>query len=457
MKRIVEESAQNVNSNAGIFLAKQILDAVPSFGKFDSCQPSLKSVACQTYSNSCIAKAEVALMTLGKTSFCDIAAHQKDDLFADAVGGPVPSEPTFRQRLEYLAILPDARNWIDDANVELLSKVDDFGLVKTAGGERLPLDIDVSVLVNDGSRKENVGFTYHRIDGFAPIFATLGRLGYQLANELRPGIQHSQKGFPEFLRRSVGLVRRISDRRILLRVDSGHDADDTLATGFELDDEIRRAVEGSGLDFIVKRNARREDVRMWIEQANGEHCEPAYSYDDEKDGHVDVFRGVVSHLRTKSTGERPLFCVWEVKRMRRDNELFPQYSASTWWTNLPEDADTVIRLYRDHATCEQFHSELKTDMDVERLPSGDYKTNSLILSLSTLAFNVLRRIGQTARQVETEGGAKRPERIRLRTVILNLMYVAAIDGSHGGRKYLRLWRNCHQAKTFQAVFRRLAA
>ena len=99
MKRIVEESSQNVNSNAGIFLAKQILDTIPSFDKFDSCQPSEKSLACQTYSNSSIAKAEVALMTLGKTSFCDIAAHQKDDLFADAVGGAVPTEPTFRQRL----------------------------------------------------------------------------------------------------------------------------------------------------------------------------------------------------------------------------------------------------------------------------------------------------------------------------------------------------------------------
>ena len=65
--------------------------------------------------------------------------------------------------------------------------------------------------------------------------------------------------------------------------------------------------------------------------------------------------------------------------------------------------------------------------------------------------------GQTARQVETEDGEKRPERIRLRTVILNLMYVAAIDGSHGGRKYLRFGRNCHRAKTFQAVFRRLVA
>ena len=457
MKRIVEESSQNVNSNAGIFLAKQILDRIPSFSKFDGCQPSLKSIACQTYSNSCVAKAEVALMTLGKTSFCDIAAHQRDDLFADAVGGAIPSEPTFRQRLEYLATLPDARNWIDDANVELLSRVEDFGLVKTACGERLPIDIDVSVLVNDGCRKENIGFTYHRIDGFAPIFATVGRLGYQLANELRPGIQHSQKGFPEFLRRCVGLARRFHGGRLLLRVDSGHDADDTLATGFELDDEIRAAVEDIGLDFIVKCNARREDERTWIEQANGECCEPAYSYDDEKHGRVEVFRGVVSHLHTKSTGDRPLFRVWEVKRMKRDDELFPRYSTATWWTNLPEDADTVVRLYHDHATCEQFHSELKTDMDVERLPSGDYKTNSLILSLSTLAFNVLRRIGQTARQIEAEGGAKRPERIRLRTVILNLMYIAAIDGSHAGRKYLRLGRNCRRAKTFQAVFRRLAA
>lgn len=474
MNRIVEESSQNVNSNAGIILAKQILDGLPSLARFDSCQPSRKSLSSQVYSNSCVAKAEVALMTLGKTSFSDIAAHQEDDLFADAVGGAVPSEATFRQRLEYLATLPDARSWTDDANVELLSKVEDFGLVKTAGGERLPLDIDVSVLVNDDCRKENIGFTYHRVDGFAPIFATVGRLGYQLANELRPGNQHSQKGFPEFLRRCVGLVRRFHRGRILLRIDSAHDSDDTLATGFELDDEIRREVEGGGLDFIAKRNARREDERMWIDQANGEHGEPAYSYDDEKDGHVDAFRGVVSHLRSKSTCDRPLFCVWEVKRMKRDDELFPRYSTATWWTNLPDDADAVIRLYHEHATCEQFHSELKTDMDVERLPSGDYKTNSLILSLSTLAFNVLRRIGQTAHQVKTEGekvaegekdaegveGGKkrrRPERIRLRTVILNLMYVAAINGRHGGRKHLRLGRNCHQAKTFLAVLQRLAA
>ena len=146
-----------------------------------------------------------------------------------------------------------------------------------------------------------------------------------------------------------------------------------------------------------------------------------------------------------------------------------------------------MRLYHDHATCEQFHSELKTDMDVERLPSGDFRTNELFLSLATLAFNALRRIGQAS--LETPAGAdgaeanntgangaeangreadiapngaegtrvNRPKRIRLRTVILNLMYVAAIDGSHGGTRHLRLGRNCHMAKTFLAVYQRLAA
>lgn len=457
MKRIVEKSTQNVNSNAGIFLAKQILDRLPSFAKFDNDEVSRRSVANRIYSNSSIAKAEVALMTLGKTSFCDIVAHQKDSLFVDAAGGAIPSEATFRQRLEYLSALSGVTDWIDEANVELLSMVGDFGLVKTQFAEYLPVDIDVSVLVNDNCKKENVAFTYHRINGFAPIFATIGRHGYQLANELRPGNQHSQKEFPGFLRRCVRLVRRFYDRRILVRIDSAHDADDTLATGFALDDEMRASLEGSALDFIVKRNARHEDERMWIEQANGECSEPAYSYNDADNGRVDVFRGVVSHLRTRSTADRPLFCVWEVKRMKRDDELFARYSTATWWTNLPEDADTVIQLYHDHATCEQFHSELKTDMDVERLPSADYKTNTLILSLSTLAFNILRRIGQTAREVETESAGTRPERIRLRTVILNLMYIAAIDGSHAGCKYLRLGRNCHRHKTFEAVFRRLSA
>ena len=82
---IIENSMQNVNGNAGIFLAKQVLDKAASFKKFDERCNKPKSRTCQTYSNSSIIKSQVALMVLGKTSYCDIVAHQKDDLFADAI------------------------------------------------------------------------------------------------------------------------------------------------------------------------------------------------------------------------------------------------------------------------------------------------------------------------------------------------------------------------------------
>jgi hypothetical protein len=35
----------------------------------------------------------------------------------------------------------------------------------------------------------------------------------------------------------------------------------------------------------------------------------------------------------------------------------------------------VVELYYDHGTSEQFHSEIKTDLDLERLPAGKFATN----------------------------------------------------------------------------------
>jgi hypothetical protein len=54
----------------------------------------------------------------------------------------------------------------------------------------------------------------------------------------------------------------------------------------------------------------------------------------------------------------------------------------------------VIRLYHEHGESEQYHSEIKTDMDVERFPSGKFDTNELVLELTVLAYNILRVIGQ---------------------------------------------------------------
>ena len=54
----------------------------------------------------------------------------------------------------------------------------------------------------------------------------------------------------------------------------------------------------------------------------------------------------------------------------------------------------MIDLYHDHGTCEQFHSKLKSDMDVERLPFGKLCVNKIILLCAMAAFSLLRSIGQ---------------------------------------------------------------
>jgi hypothetical protein len=76
--------------------------------------------------------------------------------------------------------------------------------------------------------------------------------------------------------------------------------------------------------------------------------------------------------------------------------LVPKVDVATWWTSLDHEPEDIFRLYREHATCEQFHSEIKSDIGLERLPSGKFATNAAILKLGGLVYNLLRVIGQTS-------------------------------------------------------------
>ena len=82
--------------------------------------------------------------------------------------------------------------------------------------------------------------------------------------------------------------------------------------------------------------------------------------------------------------------------------------------------DDVFASYHAHGECVQYHSKLKTDMDVERLPSGNFATKALVLEPSIIAFNLLRMIGQGS--IKHKQPVKRKVRRRsLRTVIENSM------------------------------------
>ena len=135
--------------------------------------------------------------------------------------------------------------------------------------------------------------------------------------------------------------------------------------------------------------------------------------------------------------------------------LVPEIELEGWWfmPDLPEK--DVIRLYEDHGTSEQFHSEIKSDMDMERLPSGKFATNSLILVLAGLAYNILRMIGQLGLVGGISPVRHPAKRRRIKTVIQELMYLGARLVKTGHRLKLLFSRHCPSFGAFQRVYERL--
>lgn len=99
-----------------------------------------------------------------------------------------------------------------------------------------------------------------------------------------------------------------------------------------------------------------------------------------------------------------------------------------FWTNIAEDAQTIVALYSDHATSEQYHSEIKTDLNFERLASGKYIVNKMLLATLTNAYNLLRINGHITllNQIYLpEGTTVNREIIRIKAVLRDVIYTSS--------------------------------
>jgi hypothetical protein len=293
-----------------------------------------------------------------------------------------------------------------------------------------PVDVDTSPMDNSRTKKEGVGWTYKKFDGYHPIFAYIGKEGYMLDNELRPGSQHCQNGTPEFLRLLLErLPERLGGLPLLFRLDSGNDSADTIKALFG-------GAGAKGRHMIMKRNNRREGGEEWLEYAK------KHGKANEARPGKTAWTGCAREKHPAGFGK--VHCVYEVTERATDEKgnplLFHDIEVNTWWTDLPYAAETVIGLYHDHGTSEQYHSELKHDMDIERLPSGKFSVNELYLMVGMNAYNALRFIGQSAKAIkEAIPVRSRGLRMRLGKVIQNIIGISVKYVSHAGKKFIKIW------------------
>jgi len=79
-------------------------------------------------------------------------------------------------------------------------------------------------------------------------------------------------------------------------------------------------------------------------------------------------------------------------------------------------------------------------LGLERLPSGKLAANQHLLDLGMIAYNLLRLLGQRSLGSGLVPGRKKTSgRLRLRTVLQNLIYMAGRMIRHARRRILRIF------------------
>lgn len=387
----------------------------------------------------------IGLLAQGKTAYEAVNEFDDDpEYYQSALGiaREIPSAETLRQRMDDIG--DSLRSDLLEANVEMFTSHE---IKPTAlPGGLVPLDMDVTPFDNSKTMKEGVSRTYKGFDGYAPMMAYLGTEGFMVNTELREGKQHSQAHTPEFLKETLGMSHRLTDQQLLIRLDSGNDAAENY--GILIED---------GSWFIVKRNPRKESKEGWLNDLRG-CCKDIRHPREGKVVYVgSTWKKVTYKVESGESKSIDMRIVYEITERTIDKHgqilMLPDIELNMFWTNLGWTDDEVIESYHAHGECEQYHSELKTDMDVERLPSGKFATNALVLELAMIAYNLLRMIGQESlRHKQPE--KRKVRRRRLRTVIENIVRCASHITRHARQTVMALGHSNTWRHAFWGIWRR---
>lgn len=447
---IVKQLDYDLTPVAGLALVGHHLRRLsPVFKQIDRALPVRTGVC-----NSDIVRSYVGLLVQGKSDFDAIENFRGDTFYKQSLGIELlPSSVTLRQRLD-----ARARDLFDfvPALIEILlsSARADYGVLKCGW---LPLDIDTFAMDNGGTAKEGIGRTYTGVDGYCPLAAYLGAHGFCLELALRPGEQHSSLETAFNFERVIPMAQRLSaagpKAPILLREDSGFDGAEHM-----------RAIESynrAGLpqvDWLIKWNPRKTDVAALAARRD---ADDAAKWEQPRHGkRVTMWEEAVNLEGVERPVRRVLRLIERTIDGRGQHLIQPQFQLDGWTTSLSAEtfsAQDIIALYADHGTHEQFHSEFKTDLDLERLPSGKFDTNYVVCGLAALTMDILRLMGQSGLHGPDAPVRHEAKRRRLKTVMQELVYRAGRLIEHGRRLILGLGANDRAAKAFTRVHGELFA
>jgi hypothetical protein len=393
-----------------------------------------------------ILKTFCGMVAVGRVGFEHIHHFEKDDFFAVALGiARVPGEASLRQRFEAMSQDRRVHEDLPECGIRMLRKVKHpVPKVDVPGFCGVRVDTDSSIFDNSQSKKEGVAVGYTGVAGYAPVCSFLEG-GLVVGARLCPGAQHPlHEGYEGYFTQVRRRVKQLAtDSPILWVEDAAFDSGKLMAERHTDTDKARDF-------FIIRHNLRQEpmDILINLAREQGEVSRP-------RPGKT-VYTG--STVRRHGDMEKVRLVYEVTERISKKGQMLlaPEYTLFSVWTNLEEvSCAYVLRLYRDRGTCEQYFAEIKSELDLERLPSGKFCVNELFFQLGMFVNNMLRVMGQSLLGPGIVN-MKKATRRRLRTVMQNLMYMCCRVVRHARRVILRVRGANGTAGALCGLYRQLA-
>ena len=448
MKYEIEQTDEIISNNTGLVLVNNIMESTNFKQKINN--KNYLKVQSREITNKDIFMSYIGILAQGRTEFERADEYRNNQYFKQALDiEKSPSCSILRQRFNAIgdieSNLKDMKKLIDETNVEILQTQN---VELTPCYQKcVPLDIDVTPMDNSGSKKEGVSYTYKKVEGFAPIMAYIGTEGYLMRSELREGKAHGQCAKTIcFLKETIDLAKQTTKEPLLVRTDCAHDCSDNVLLFTEKEVEFlmkKKNIVADKPEFYfheAQEKGRKKETREGKERYLYSY-EKIYVCKKEDGASINIpVRIVVDAIRRTSKPDGQIL-------------LMPEYECKRYVTSLQEASEEeIIELYHLHATSEQFHSEIKTDMDIERLPSGKFSTNEIVLGLGGMVYNILRLIGQINCKLETS--KKRViERKRIKTVIKDMIMLASKLVKHARKEVIKIYKEEYQIEIFRKVYK----
>ena len=176
-------TSERINSISGIWLAGRVLSDF-DLGALNRVDGNGRKRP--TVSTADAVTAYCGVLCTGRKDFDDIEPFRGDEQFRQALGiGHVPSEVLLRKRFSTHAGFLAAE--LGRRNARAVWRANPKRTRLSDGSKYTLTDIDVSPHDNSDTRKEGLGWTYKKYNGFAPNYAYVGEEGYMMHCELRPG------------------------------------------------------------------------------------------------------------------------------------------------------------------------------------------------------------------------------------------------------------------------------